>query len=313
MISNLVVPRATRGLLSLVLMVAASGAAAQTPDPSQATVRVVPITTGLYMLEGLGGNIGLSVGEADAFIIDDQYAPMTPKIKAAVATVTSKPIRFVVNTHWHDDHTGGNEAMAGSGALIFAHENVRRRMSREQFLAAFNTRVPASPAAALPVVTFTDTISFYLNGDTIQTTHVRNAHTDGDAIIFFRRANVIHMGDTYFNGMYPFIDVSTGGSVAGMIAAANQALAMSNAGTRFIPGHGPLATRADFTRYRDMLVTVRDRVTRLVNQGRTLRQVVAAKPLADLDAQWGQGFLKPEMFLSIAYESLSQKRPAGRR
>jgi len=313
MISNLVVPRATRGLLSLVLMVAASGAAAQTPDPSQATVRVVPITTGLYMLEGLGGNIGLSVGEADAFIIDDQYAPMTPKIKAAVATVTSKPIRFVVNTHWHDDHTGGNEAMAGSGALIFAHENVRRRMSREQFLAAFNTRVPASPAGALPVVTFTDTISFYLNGDTIQTTHVRNAHTDGDAIIFFRRANVIHMGDTYFNGMYPFIDVSTGGSVAGMIAAANQALAMSNAGTRFIPGHGPLATRADFTRYRDMLVTVRDRVTRLVNQGRTLRQVVAAKPLADLDAQWGQGFLKPEMFLSIAYESLSQKRPAGRR
>jgi glyoxylase-like metal-dependent hydrolase (beta-lactamase superfamily II) len=299
-------------LTLLALPLIAASIAAQ-PDPSQASVRVVPITAGIYMLEGLGGNIGLSVGDADAFIIDDQYAPMTPKIKAAVATVTSKPIRFVVNTHWHDDHTGGNEAMAGSGALIFAHENVRRRMSKEQFLAAFNNRVPASPAAALPVVTFTDTISFYLNGDTIQTIHVRNAHTDGDAIIFFRRANVIHMGDTFFNGMYPFTDVSTGGSVAGMIAAANQALAMSNASTRFIPGHGPLATRADLIRYRDMMVTVRDRITRLVNQRRTLRQVIAAKPLADLDAEWGKGFLKPEMFLTIAYESLSQKRPAGRR
>jgi cyclase len=300
-------------VLTLVSLLLIAAPIAAQPDPSQASVRVVPITGGVYMLEGLGGNIGLSVGEADAFIIDDQYAPMTAKIKAAVATVTSKPIRFVVNTHWHDDHTGGNEAMAGSGALIFAHENVRRRMSKEQFLAAFNNRVPASPAAALPVVTFTDTISFYLNGDTIQTIHVRNAHTDGDAIIFFRRANVIHMGDTYFNGMYPFLDVSTGGSVAGMIAAANQALAMSNASTRFIPGHGPLATRADLIRYRDMLVTVRDRITPLVRQGRSLSQVTAAKPLADLDAQWGKGFLKPEMFLSIVYESLSQKRPAGKR
>src|SRR5687767_9426784 len=283
------------------------------PDLSQVQVKVVPVAAGVYMLEGGGGNIGLSVGTDDTFIIDDQYAPMTERVKAAVATVTSKPIRFVVNTHWHDDHTGGNEAMAGSGALIFAHENVRRRMSTEQFLAAFNNRVPASPAGALPVVTFTDTISFYLNGDTIQTVHVRNAHTDGDAIIFFRRANVIHMGDTYFNGMYPFLDVSTGGSVTGMIAAANQALAMSNASTRFIPGHGPIATRADLIRYRDMMVTVRDRITRLVNQRRTLPQVTAAKPLADLDAQWGKGFLKPEMFLSIVYESLSQKRPASRR
>src|SRR3990170_4515966 len=228
------------------------------PDMSQAQVKVVPVAAGVYMLDGFGGNVGLSVGTDDAFIIDDQYAPLTEKIKAAVATVTPKPVRFVVNTHWHGDHSGGNEAMAGSGAIIFAHENVRRRMSTEQFLAAFNNRVPASPKAALPVVTFSDTLSFYLNGDTIRSVHVANAHTDGDAIIFFRAANVIHMGDTFFNGFYPFIDVSTGGSVAGMIRAANHALAMSNTGTRFIPGHGPLATRADLVRYRDMLVTVRD-------------------------------------------------------
>ena len=278
------------------------------PDLSQVQVKVVPVATGVYMLEGGGGNIGLSVGTDDAFIIDDQYAPMTAKVKAAVATVTSKPVRFVVNTHWHDDHTGGNEAMAGSGAIIFAHDNVRRRMSTEQFLAAFNARIPASPKGALPVVTFSDTLTFYLNGDTIRSIHVARAHTDGDAIIFFRGANVIHMGDTFFNGMYPFIDVSTGGSLDGMIRAANQALAMSNAGTKIIPGHGPLATRADLMRYRDMMVTVRQRVGRLVTQRRTLQQVTAARPLADLDPQWGKGFLRPEQFLGIVYESLTQAR-----
>ena len=284
------------------------------PDLSQVQVKVVPVATGVYMLEGGGGNIGLSVGTDDAFIIDDQYAPMTPRVKAAIATVTPKPVRFVVNTHWHDDHTGGNEAMAGSGAIIFAHDNVRRRMSTEQFLAAFNARIPASPKGALPAVTFSDTLTFYLNGDTIRSIHVANAHTDGDAIIFFRGANVIHMGDTFFNGFYPFIDVSTGGSLDGMIRTANQALAMSNAGTKFIPGHGPLATRADLLRYRDMMVTVRQRVGRLVTQRRTLQQVTAAKPLADLDAQWGKGFLRPEQFLGIVYESLTQaRRGAARR
>ncbi|HEU4747739.1 MAG TPA: MBL fold metallo-hydrolase [Gemmatimonadaceae bacterium] len=284
------------------------------PDLSQVQVKVVPVAPGVYMLEGGGGNIGLSVGDDDAFLIDDQYAPMTAKVKAAVATVTSKPVRFVVNTHWHNDHTGGNEAMAGSGAIIFAHENVRRRMTTDQFLAAFNARIPASPKKALPVVTFSDTLSFYLNGDTIRSVHVANAHTDGDAIIFFRKANVIHMGDAFFNGFYPFIDVSTGGSVVGTIRAANHALAMSNAGTRFIPGHGPLATRADLVRYRDMMVSVRDTVSRLIARGRTLSQVIAARPLADLDARWGQGFLKPEQFLTIAYESLRQtrNRPARR-
>jgi cyclase len=282
------------------------------PDASQVTVKVVPVAPGIYMLEGLGGNIGLSVGKDDAFIIDDQYAPMTPKIKAAVATVTPKPVRFVVNTHWHEDHTGGNEAMSGSGAIIVAHENVRRRMSTEQFLEVFNARVPASPAAALPVITFSDTISFYVNDDTVRTFHVSDAHTDGDALILFRKANVVHMGDTFFNGMYPFIDLSTGGSLTGMIAAANQALASTNVATRFIPGHGPLATRADLVRYRDMLVIARVRVGRLVAQRRTLSQVLAAKPLADLDAQWGNGFLKPEQFLSIVYGSLTP-RQRGRR
>jgi len=303
--------RKLRVLAAGLALLTAVQARAQRPDMSQIQVKVVPVSAGVYMLEGFGGNVGLSVGSDDAFIIDDQYAPMTAKIKAAIATVTPRPVRFVVNTHWHDDHTGGNESMAGSGSIIFAHENVRRRMSTEQFMAAFNSRVPAAPKAALPVITFSDTISFYLNGDTIRTIHVARAHTDGDAIIFFRAANVIHMGDTFFNGLYPFIDVSSGGSVTGMVAAANRALAMSNAATKFIPGHGPLATRSDLIRYRDMLVTVRQRVSRLVAQGRTLRQVSAARPLAEFDAQWGNGFLKPEQFLSIVYESVRQTRAGG--
>jgi cyclase len=290
----------------LGLFLASSAQAQPLPDMSQVTVKVIPVAAGVYMLEGMGGNIGLSVGKDDAFIIDDQYAPLSEKIKAAVATVTPKPVRFVVNTHWHFDHVGGNEAMAGSGAIIFAHENTRRRMTTEQFIQAFNMKVPASPTAALPVITFSDTITFYTNDDTVRTFHVPNAHTDGDAIIFFVRANVVHMGDTFFNGRYPLIDVSSGGSLPGMIAAANQGLSMTNPETRFIPGHGPLATRADLVRYRDMLVTVRDRVGKLIAQRKTLKQILDAKPLADLDAQWGNGNIKADQFLTIIYGSVTQ-------
>jgi glyoxylase-like metal-dependent hydrolase (beta-lactamase superfamily II) len=292
--------------IALGLLLASSARAQNSADMSQVTVKVVPVAAGVYMLEGMGGNIGLSVGQDDAFIIDDQYAPLSEKIKAAVATVTPKPVRFVINTHWHFDHVGGNEAMAGSGAIIFAHENTRRRMSTEQFIAALNMKVPASPTAALPVITFSDTLTFYTNGDTVRTFHVPNAHTDGDVIIFFIRANVVHMGDTFFNGRYPLIDLSSGGSLPGMIAAANQGLAMTNAETRFIPGHGPLATRADLVRYRDMLVTVRARVEKLIAQHRTLKQILDAKPLADLDAQWGSGNIKADQFLTIIYGSLTQ-------
>jgi cyclase len=293
--------------IALGLLLASSAQAQNPPDFSQVTVKVIPVASGIYMLEGLGGNIGLSVGKDDAFLIDDQYAPLSAKIKAAVATVTPKPVRFVVNTHWHFDHVGGNEALAGSGAIIFAHENTRRRMSSDQFIAAMNRKVPASPTAALPVITFSDTITFYTNDDTVRTFHVANAHTDGDAIIFFRKANVIHMGDTFFNGRYPLIDLSSGGSLVGMIAAANQGLAMTNADTRFIPGHGPLATRADLVRYRDMLVATRDRVGKLIAEHRTLKEILDAKPLADLDAQWGTGNIKSDQFLTIVYQSLTQR------
>jgi glyoxylase-like metal-dependent hydrolase (beta-lactamase superfamily II) len=260
------------------------------------------------MLAGSGGNIGISVGSDDVFMIDDQYAPLTPKIRAAIATVSPKPVRFLLNTHWHGDHTGGNENMGGAGAIIVAHENTRTRMSKEQFNATFNMRIPPSPTGALPIVTFSQSISLYLNGDSVRAFHFRNAHTDGDVIVRFEKADVVHMGDIFFNGMYPFVDMSSGGSVDGVIAAVDHVLAMTTAGTRFIPGHGPLGSRDDLVRYRSMMKAVRDRVAGLVARRRTLAQVLAAKPTADYDAKWSGGFLKPDQFVTVLYGDLSRRR-----
>lgn len=291
----------------LLLLAAANAPALRAQqDFSQVKVTVVPVAPGVYMLQGSGGNIGLSVGQDDAFVIDDQYAPLTARIKAAIATVTPKPVRFVVNTHWHGDHTGGNENMANGGAILVAHENVRRRMSAEQFNEVFKSTTPPSSPAALPVVTFNDGISFYVNGDSVQVMHVKNAHTDGDAIIMFRVANVVHMGDTYFNGMYPFIDVSTGGSIDGIIAAADRVLAMTNDSTKIIPGHGALGNRASLMAYRKTMVDVRNRMSKLIAKRRTLVQIIAARPLADYDEAWGKGFIKPDVFLTLVHSSLTR-------
>jgi cyclase len=269
-------------------------------------IRTVKVADGVYMLMGSGGNIGVSAGPNGVILIDDQYAPLTDKIKAAVAAINPGPIRFLLNTHWHPDHSGGNENLGRGGVVIVAHENVRRRMSVEQFIAAFGWKVPASPEG-LPVVTFTDAVTFYLNGDSISGFHVPPAHTDGDAIVYFRHANVVHMGDIYFEGMYPFIDVASGGSVDGVIAAVDRVLGMTGRDTKVIPGHGPLSSRSELEAYRGMLVTVRDRVRALVRQGKTLAQVQAAKPTAEYDVTWGRGFLRPEQFVEILYSDVSRR------
>ena len=270
-------------------------------------IRTLPAGKGVYMLMGAGGNIALSVGNDAAFLVDDQFAPLTTKILAAVKAVTDKPVRFLVNTHWHGDHTGGNENMAGAGVILVAHDNVRTRMSSEQFLAAFNQKVPPSPAKALPMVTFSQSVAFHLNDEDIHVVHVPPAHTDGDAIIHFTAANVIHMGDTFFNGRYPFIDLSSGGSFEGIINAVDTALKYVNDSTKVIPGHGNLAGKAELVAYRDVLAKIRDRVAALIKQGKTKEQVIAAKPSAEWDATWGTGFMKADVFLGIVYESMKQK------
>ena len=250
-----------RSLLTLTLAsVGLSGSLAAQVNFDTVQVRAVQMSPGLHVLFGAGGNIGLSTGVDGTFIIDDQFAPLTAKIVAAIRTVTDRPVKYVINTHWHGDHAGGNENFGNAGALIVAHDNVRKRMSTEQFMAAMNQRVPASPRAALPVVTFAEGVTFHLNGDSIAITHVRPAHTDGDAIVHFLKANVVHMGDVFNNTGLPFIDRSSGGTSAGIISAADLVFAMANDQTRIIPGHGQITDRNRLRAWRDAVSTVRERV-----------------------------------------------------
>ena len=293
--------------LSLALLLAAAPSTVAQVNYDTVQIRTVKAGDGVYMLMGVGGNIGVAAGPDGVLMVDGQYAPLSDKIKAAVAALGG-PIRLLVNTHWHWDHIGGNETFARSGVVVVAHENVRHRMSVEQFVTAFNRHVPPSPAGALPLVTFTDSVSFYLNGDSIHVVHVPPAHTDGDALIWFRRANVVHMGDLFFNGRYPFVDLSSGGSVEGMVAAVDRVLALADGNTKIIPGHGPLADRATLQTYRDMLATVRDRIKGAVAAGQTLEQVQAAKPTTEFDAVWGKGTITPKLFVEIIYTDLSARK-----
>ncbi len=292
--------------LALLLSLAFCSAPVLAQNFDKAQVKTEKLTTNSYMLTGAGGNLGLSVGEDAVFLIDDQYAPMSPKIKAAIAAISPKPVKFVINTHWHGDHTGGNESFAKSDAVIVAHENVRKRMSTDQMVEFLNMAVKASPKAALPVVTFTTNMSFHLNGEELAVMHQPNAHTDGDAIVHFKTSNIVHMGDLYFNKLYPFIDISSGGSVDGVIAAADRTLAITNDSTRIIPGHGPLATKADLQAYRTMLATIAGRIKALVKDGKTLEQAIAAKPTAEYDAVWGKGFVPPARFVEMLYKDLKR-------
>jgi glyoxylase-like metal-dependent hydrolase (beta-lactamase superfamily II) len=211
---------------------------------TRGAVRTEPVAPGVHVLYGQGGNIGVSTGSDGMFLIDDQYANMTDKVAEALAEISPGSPKFVLNTHWHGDHTGGNENLAAKGSVIVAHDRVRERMSSENFSEFFKKTTPPSPAGALPVVTFNDSLSLHVNGDELRGIHVQAAHTDGDVFIHFRKANVIHTGDLVFAGMYPFIDIDSGGSVAGVIAAVDRMLALADDGTRVIPGHGKVTDRA---------------------------------------------------------------------
>ena len=291
-------------------------ASAQTP-PAEVQIRVEQLAPGVAVLFGQGGNIGLSYGEDGNAIIDDQFAPLTGKIQAAIATLDPDPVRFVINTHWHGDHSGGNENFGRSGAVILAQDNVRVRMAAGQLITAIKQTVPPAPKAALPVVTFADGVTLHYNGDTIEMIHVANAHTDGDSLVRWRKANVLHMGDAFFNKIsFPFIDLSSGGSIDGAIAAAAKGIEMSDDSTRIIPGHGPMATRAELVAYRDMLADIRARVAAGIKAKRSLAQIKASAPAA----RYGMpdGFMKPDQFVETVYDSLlhppaGQHRPRGSR
>lgn len=274
---------------------------AQDDQSVDVVIETTEVANGIYMLVGQGGNIGASIGEDGVFLIDDQFAPLTEKIRNALSAITVQPIKFMFNTHWHFDHAGGNENLGNQGVILVAHDNVRKRMSTEGFIEAFNQTIPAAPEIALPSITFSETTTFHLNGQTIEAIHVLNAHTDGDSIIFFREANVIHSGDVFFNGLYPFIDKSSEGSVDGILRAVDLMLSLADNNTRIIPGHGRLGNKRDLNNYRRMLMTIRNRVQTMIDEGKTIDEIIELKPTAEYDEAWGQGFLNPETFLRVLH------------
>jgi cyclase len=285
--------------LTLILFLHAAAASAQ--SAKDAVLEAEQVVPGVHVLIGQGGNIGVSAGADGVFLIDDQYAAMTPQVVEALAKIQPGAPRFVLNTHWHSDHTGGNENLARKGSVIVAHDNVRVRMGAEQFNKFFDRTTPASPAVALPIVTFNDSVSFHLNGDEMRAYHVPQAHTDGDAFIHFRKANVIHTGDLVFAGMYPFVDLDSGGSFAGLIAAVDRMLEIADGNTRVIPGHGKVTNRAGLAAYREMLVTTSGRMRELVKSGKTAEQVLAEKPFAELDETLAWQFITAERYVRMLY------------
>ncbi|MEM7418041.1 MAG: MBL fold metallo-hydrolase [Gemmatimonadota bacterium] len=296
-----------RRLLFACALTALMAAPASGWQLDQVEIRAERLADGVYVLFGQGGNIGVSIGADGVFLVDDQFAPLTERILAAIAGLTDEPVRFVFNTHWHGDHTGGNENLGEVGALIVAHENVRERMSTDQVLERIGRPVsttPASPDGALPVVTFTRDVSFHLNGDQLHAFHVSNAHTDGDAIVRFVGANVVHMGDTYFRGRFPFIDTATGGSIDGLIAAAGAALAHMDADTQVIPGHGQVSNRRELSDYRDALRAMRNAVAELMDEGLSLEEIQARRPIREQAEAWGQNEAQEQSFVATLHHSL---------
>jgi cyclase len=292
-----------RGLVLLVMVMAAVPARAQS-DYSKVQIETTKLTTHIYMLKGAGGNMGLCVGEDGVFLIDDQFAPLSEKIIAAIADITDKPVQYVLNTHWHGDHTGGNKNFGKSGSVLVSHANVRRRLAADQFSTFFNKTVPALPDIALPVVTFTDSLTFYYNGEEIIVFHVPHAHTDGDGVVHFPKANVVHSGDIIFYGLYPYIDVSAGGTIGGIIDGARIILELSDEETLVIPGHGPLLKKAQVEEYLAMVEGVRDAVAAQKAAGRDLAATIAAKPAAKWDEKWGRVWITSDQFVEMVYTTL---------
>lgn len=266
-------------------------------------ITVTKVTENVYMIVDQGGNIGLFVGEDGVFMIDDQFAPLTPKILAAIKTVTNKPVNYLINTHWHGDHTGGNLNMAKEGAIIVSHENVRKRMSMEQVVRGQKSK--GSPAKALPVITFTEDLMYHFNGDDVLISHIHDSHTDGDALVYFTKNNVLHMGDAYFEGKFPYIDTNSGGTIDGYIGGIQKAIMLSDDATKIIPGHGNISNKAALKPYLRMLQTLRSRVQVEINKGKSLEEVVANKSITT-DYQSFSGWVTEERIKTGIYTSLKK-------
>ncbi|HKB64487.1 MAG TPA: MBL fold metallo-hydrolase [Pyrinomonadaceae bacterium] len=292
-------------LVAAILMLYASAMPTHAQDFSKVEIKATKVAGNVYMLEGSGGNIGVSVGPDGILIVDDQFAPLADKIKAALKTLGDGKLKFVLNTHYHGDHTGGNIAF-GADAPIIAQTNVRKRLSEEQKSKLFNRTTPASPKEALPVITFDNAVSVFFNGEEIKVIHFPHGHTDGDSVIFFTGSNVVHMGDDFFNGRFPVVDLEAGGDVEGMTKNIGDILSKLPAGVKIIPGHGALSDAEGLKSFHNMLVQTTDIVRKRMAAGKTLDQI-KAEGLPEEWKTWGSGFIKTDLWLTLVYTSLSAK------
>jgi cyclase len=285
--------------IALSLSLAAPAAA---QDMSKVEITAQQLAPGVAVLFGAGGNIGVSYGEDGTILVDDQFAPLTAKIQAAVAGLGATPVKFLINTHWHFDHSGGNENLGKAGAIIMAHDNVRIRMAAGATVAG--NVVPPAAKAALPLITYADGVKLHLNGEEVRVIHVDPAHTDGDSIIHWTKSNVIHMGDTFMLQIsFPFVDVGSGGNVRGFVAAADKVLAIADDQTKIIPGHGAMATKADLQNHRNMIATVIAKVEAGIKAGKTLEQIKASKP-GDGFGVKADGFISQDAFVETVYNQV---------
>ncbi|CAN5888415.1 MBL fold metallo-hydrolase [soil metagenome] len=291
-------------LLGLIFFLCASFAYAQ-QDFSKVEIKAEKVAGNVYMLQGAGGNIGVSVGSDGILIVDDQYAPLADKIKAALKTLSEGKLKFVLNTHWHGDHTGGN-VVFGPEAPVIAHDNVRKRLSTEQRIEVFKTTVPASPKEAWPVITFGQSLSVHFNGEEIRVIHFPQGHTDGDSVIFFTGSNVVHLGDDFFAGRFPFVDLGSGGTVEGLAKNIGEILAKLPAGVKLIPGHGPISTADDLKLYHRMIVETTDIVRKKMAAGKTLA-AIKTEGLPGEWKSWGTDFIKTDVWIETIHTSLSKK------
>lgn len=275
-----------------------------TPPEQVLEIASKKIADDMYMLLGPGGNIGVSVGDDGVFVIDDKFERFSDQIISQIKGITDQPIRYVVNTHYHGDHTGANAQMKTAGATIMAHDNVRKRMGMTFENKAFSRQVKATDSSLWPTLTFSDAATLHFNGQTVSIIHTPNAHTDGDSIIYFKEANVLHMGDNFFNGMFPYIDIDGGGSLQGMIVSHEAGLTLINDETKIIPGHGPLAVKADLKKAQELLKTIQKRVELEISKGATLEDILEKDLLKDLESY--SSFIKTDNMVKFAHRSLTQ-------
>ena len=274
-------------------------------DENNVTIKTTKLTDSIYMLEGSGGNILVSIGQDGVFMVDDQFAPLTVKIKDAISKITDKPIKFVINTHWHPDHTGGNENLVETGAIIVSHDNVKKRLSTEQFSDFFKRSVPPLSEKGLPIITFSDNISIYQNDDEINIIHMDNGHTDGDSIVYFTKNNVIHVGDDFSDKAYPFIDISSGGTIDGLISSLKIISSIIKDNTKVISGHAGISNKTKVNEYANMLIEVRNQISQMITEGKSLEGIISLQPTSKYDKiYYDYTNIKPKDFVTLVYQSL---------